>query len=94
MTAAIARHDDRVRVQVDLVDVQHDRQIWGSRYEARKSELIDLKARILQDLPRALGVEVSDREKRQLPDASPRAPRHIAPTFKAAMNGAGGRKPR
>jgi tetratricopeptide (TPR) repeat protein len=45
-----------LRVQVDLVDVARDSHVWGAQYQGNVSELLQLKTRILQDLPLALQV--------------------------------------
>lgn len=66
VTATVSQNGDRLKVQVDLVDVERDSQIWGARYEGDASELVELQARILQDLPRALRVPLSHQETRQL----------------------------
>jgi DNA-binding winged helix-turn-helix (wHTH) protein/TolB-like protein/lipoprotein NlpI len=66
VTANVSQRNDSLRIQVDLVDVARDSQIWGAQYQGNVSELIHLQTRILQDLPRALGVRVSDQEMRRL----------------------------
>jgi DNA-binding winged helix-turn-helix (wHTH) protein/TolB-like protein/lipoprotein NlpI len=66
VTATISQHDKTLRIQVDLVDVARDSQIWGARYQGETSELVHLQTRILQDLPRVLRVTLSDQESRRL----------------------------
>jgi DNA-binding winged helix-turn-helix (wHTH) protein/TolB-like protein len=66
VTASVSQRDDDLRIQVDLVDVARGSQIWGAQYQGNVSELVRLQTRILQDLPRALGVHVSDQEARRL----------------------------
>jgi DNA-binding winged helix-turn-helix (wHTH) protein/TolB-like protein/Tfp pilus assembly protein PilF len=66
VTATISLHGNTLRIQVDLVDVARDSQIWGARYQGDASELVHLQTRILQDLPRALRVPLSDQETRRL----------------------------
>ena len=41
-------------------------QIWGAQYQGSPSELVELQARIMQDLPRALRVPLSEHQTRQL----------------------------
>src|SRR4030095_13561317 len=60
VTATVSDHDNNLRIQVDLVDVAHDSQVWGARYEGDASQLVHLQTRILQDLSRALGVSLSE----------------------------------
>jgi DNA-binding winged helix-turn-helix (wHTH) protein/TolB-like protein len=66
VTATISQQDSNLRIQVDLVDVARDSQIWGARYQGDASELVHLQTRILQDLSRALKVPLSDQEHRHL----------------------------
>lgn len=66
VTATVSQQGDDLKIQVDLVDVERDSQIWGAQYQGNASELLDLQTRILQDLPRALRVPLSDQETRRL----------------------------
>jgi DNA-binding winged helix-turn-helix (wHTH) protein/TolB-like protein/Flp pilus assembly protein TadD len=66
VTASVSQRDDRLRIQVDLVDVARDAQVWGTLYQGDASELMHLQTRILQDLSRELKVTLSDNERRQL----------------------------
>ena len=64
VTASVTQQDRRLRIQVDLVDVARDLQIWGAVYQGDASELVHLQTRILQDLPRALRIPLSDQQSR------------------------------
>ena len=66
VTANVSQRDDQLRIQVDLVDVARDAQVWGALYQGDASELMHLQTRILQDLSRELKVTLSDNERRQL----------------------------
>jgi TolB-like protein/lipoprotein NlpI len=66
VTASISQRNEHLRIQVDLVDVARDSQVWGAQYEGSVSDLVRLQTRILQDLPRALGVPLSDQETLRL----------------------------
>jgi DNA-binding winged helix-turn-helix (wHTH) protein/TolB-like protein/lipoprotein NlpI len=66
VTATVSQQGNNLRIQVDLVDVARDSQIWGARYQGDASDLVHLQTRILQDLSRALRVPVSDQEARRL----------------------------
>jgi DNA-binding winged helix-turn-helix (wHTH) protein/TolB-like protein len=66
VTARVSQRDDRLRIQVDLVDVARDAQVWGTLYQGQVSELIQLQTRILQDLSRELKVPSSDQNARLL----------------------------
>ncbi len=66
VTARLSQQDSRLSIQVDLVDVARDSQIWGARYQGHPSDLVHLQTRILQDLPRALRVPLSDLDAHRL----------------------------
>lgn len=61
VTATVSRREERLKVQLDLVDAVHDSQVWGAVYEGGVTELLHLQARILRDLSRALEVPHSER---------------------------------
>ena len=66
VTSTVSQHGNNLRIQLDLVDVARDSQIWGAQYQGDVSELVHLQTRILQDLSRALRVPASDQETRRL----------------------------
>jgi tetratricopeptide (TPR) repeat protein len=72
-----------LRIQVDLVDVARDSQIWGAVYQGDASELVHLQTRILQDLPHALRIPLSDQESRRIE----RQPTAIADAYRAYLQG-------
>jgi TolB-like protein/Tfp pilus assembly protein PilF len=62
VTGTVSQQDGRLRIQVDLIDVASDAQIWGSLYDGNASELIHLQTRISQDLSRELKIPLSGEE--------------------------------
>ena len=66
VTASVTQQDRSFRIQVDLVDVARDAQIWGTVYQGDASELPSLQSRILQDLAGALKVPLSEQQHRRL----------------------------
>jgi DNA-binding winged helix-turn-helix (wHTH) protein/TolB-like protein len=66
VTANVSQRDDQLRIQVDLVDVARDAQVWSALYQDNASELLHLQTRILQDLSRQLGASGSARGTHQL----------------------------
>ena len=85
VTGSVTQQDGRLRIQVDLVDVARDSQIWGAVYQGDASELVHLQTRILQDLTRA-GIPLSDQESQGSPAAHGK--RGCVSAYRAAMNGA------
>jgi DNA-binding winged helix-turn-helix (wHTH) protein/TolB-like protein/Tfp pilus assembly protein PilF len=66
VTANVSQADEALKIQVDVVDVRRDSQIWGAQYQGDATQLIDLQTRIVQDLPRVLRVAISDQQARAL----------------------------
>lgn len=83
VTATVSDHDNNLRIQVDLVDVAHDSQIWGARYQGDASQLVHLQTRILRDLSRALGVPLSEPDVQRLA----RYPTENADAYRAYLQG-------
>jgi TolB-like protein/Tfp pilus assembly protein PilF len=83
LTASVSQQDGRLRIQVDLVDVARDSQIWGAVYQGDASELVHLQTRILQDLPRALRIPLSDQESERIA----RQPTANADAYRAYLQG-------
>jgi DNA-binding winged helix-turn-helix (wHTH) protein/TolB-like protein len=83
VTGSVAQQDGRLRIQVDLVDVSRDSQIWGAMYQGDASELVHLQTRILQDLPHALRIPLSDQESRRIA----RQPTANADAYRAYLQG-------
>ena len=66
VTASVSQQDNALRVQIDLVDVARDTQVWGAQYRGAASELVHLQTRIVEDLARELKVSLTDQRTRQL----------------------------
>jgi TolB-like protein/Flp pilus assembly protein TadD len=66
ITGSVAQQEGRLRIQVDLVDVARDSQVWGAVYQGDASDLVHLQTRILQDLPYALRIPLSDQESQRI----------------------------
>jgi DNA-binding winged helix-turn-helix (wHTH) protein/TolB-like protein len=66
VTGKIARIGDKMRVQVDLVDVVRESQVWGATYEGDPAELVELQERIVQDLARRLKPALTQEDKQNL----------------------------
>ena len=83
VTGSVTQQDGRLRIQVDLVDVARDSQIWGAVYQGDASELVHLQTRIQQDIPHALRIPLSDQESRRIA----RQPTANADAYRAYLQG-------
>ena len=59
VTGSLSRSGDGVRLQVELVDVARNAQVWGAAYEMAKAELPQLETRVMQDLAAAMGIRLA-----------------------------------
>jgi DNA-binding winged helix-turn-helix (wHTH) protein/TolB-like protein/Tfp pilus assembly protein PilF len=66
VTGSVSQQDDKLRIQVDLIDVARDAQVWGALYEGDASELVHIQTRIAQDLSRELHIPLSGEESKRL----------------------------
>lgn len=62
VTGTLARRGDALRLQVELVDVARNAQVWSQAYEVAAASLPQLEGRLLHDLARALRVPLSAAE--------------------------------
>lgn len=58
--------EDRLTVQVDLVDATSGAQLWGEEYERKLSTLVSVKQTIAREVTEKLRLRLSGAEKQQL----------------------------
>jgi eukaryotic-like serine/threonine-protein kinase len=63
LTGRITQQDDRLSIQVDLVNASDGTQILGSRYEGTEAQLLDLEQQIARDV--AARLRLTGDERRQ-----------------------------
>ena len=61
---SVLRFDGRVRVNVNLIEVATSQSKWSERYDVDESELFDLHNRMILGISQALGVKLSERERK------------------------------
>jgi DNA-binding winged helix-turn-helix (wHTH) protein/TolB-like protein len=66
VTGRLTRHGSKVRIQVDLVDVARDSQVWGATYDGDPAELVGLQEQIAQDVARQLKPVLTQEDKQHL----------------------------
>jgi TolB-like protein len=62
VTGSLSRSGDGLRLQIELVDVARNAQVWSAAYEVAPTELPKLEARVLRDLASALRVPPASAE--------------------------------
>jgi DNA-binding winged helix-turn-helix (wHTH) protein/TolB-like protein/Tfp pilus assembly protein PilF len=66
VTGKVLRSGDRMRLQVDLIDVARNAEIWGANYEGESGELIRMQEQMLQEVAHELRPALSARDKQQI----------------------------
>ena len=66
LTGQVSQKDDLLTIQLDLLDVRRNSEIFTSQYTGKASELISLQTRIFQDVSRALNVPLTGHEQQLL----------------------------
>jgi TolB-like protein/Flp pilus assembly protein TadD len=66
LTGRIVQHGDDLIIQVDLVDVPNDSQLWGRQYTTRFSEIITLQDQIATAVAEKLGLSPTREEQKRL----------------------------
>ena len=60
---SVRRFQDSVRITVQLVDVDTNRQIWGNTYKGKLDDIFDIQEQVAQQIVEALKLKLSFSEK-------------------------------
>jgi len=60
---SVRRFQDSVRITVQLVDVESNRQIWGNTYKGKLDDIFDIQEQVAQQIVEALKLKLSFSEK-------------------------------
>jgi eukaryotic-like serine/threonine-protein kinase len=60
LTGRVVEKGDSLSVSAELIEISKRRQIWGERYERKKSDLLELQEQISQDISRKLRLRLTD----------------------------------
>jgi TolB-like protein/Flp pilus assembly protein TadD len=63
---SVRRFQDSVRITVQLVDVQTNRQLWGNTYKGKLDDIFDIQEQVAQQIVEALKLKLSMSEKMSL----------------------------
>ncbi|HEV7578311.1 MAG TPA: winged helix-turn-helix domain-containing protein [Caldimonas sp.] len=84
VTGSLSQTRDAIRLQLELVDVARNAQVWSKAYEVAPGDLPKLEARVLRDLAGALQVGVSTGVDEATTSGEPTA---SAPAYQAYLQG-------
>jgi adenylate cyclase len=60
---SVRRFQDSVRITVQLVDVQTNRQVWGNTYKGKLDDIFDIQEQVAQQIVEALKLKLSFSER-------------------------------
>ncbi len=63
---SVRRFQDSVRITVQLVDVETNRQLWGNTYKGKLDDIFDIQEQVAQQIVEALKLKLSFSEKLSL----------------------------
>jgi DNA-binding winged helix-turn-helix (wHTH) protein/TolB-like protein/Tfp pilus assembly protein PilF len=66
VTGEVAAQGDTFTIQVELINVANNSQVWGSHYAGKTSDLVSLQRRISQDLAGALRLKLTGDEEQRV----------------------------
>lgn len=68
---SVAREGDRVRIIVQLIDVDHDAHVWSESFERELKSVLALQNEMARAIAEAVNVQLSDEEQVALGDERP-----------------------
>ncbi len=68
---SVARHGDRVRVTVQLVDARADRSLWSRGYEREVGSVLTLQSEVARAVAEEIRIQLSPKEEARLTRARP-----------------------
>lgn len=64
LTGRIVHRGDDLNIQLDLIDIDHQSQIYGNQYHYKASDIIPMQEEIVGDVLKPLGVTLSREERK------------------------------
>jgi len=62
----VVQRDDTLSIQMELIDVVNESQLWGEQYNRRLTDLLTIQEEIAREVAEQLRPRLSDTEQRQL----------------------------
>jgi TolB-like protein/Tfp pilus assembly protein PilF len=66
LTGRLVHHGDEVSINTELIDVRHDRQIWGSQYNRKMSDLLAVQEQISHEVSDRLEMKFTGEEQKRM----------------------------
>jgi TolB-like protein/Tfp pilus assembly protein PilF len=66
LTGRMVHHGDEVSINTELIDVRHDRQIWGTQYTRKMSDLMTVQEQISHEVSDRLQMKFTGEEQKRM----------------------------
>jgi serine/threonine-protein kinase len=66
LSGRITHRGEVLEVQVDLIDIKRESQLWGNHYQSSKGDLLSLQQQITNDVSSKLGIGLSSETREKL----------------------------
>ena len=66
LTGRLVHHGDEVSINTELIDVRHDRQIWGSQYNRKMADLLAVQEQISHEVSDRLQMRFTGEEQKRM----------------------------
>ncbi len=63
MMGSVRKHQDNLRINAQLVDVQTDSQLWSETYKGKLEDIFDIQEKVAEQIAEALKLKLSINEK-------------------------------
>jgi serine/threonine-protein kinase len=70
LTGRVLQHGDELNIQLDLIDVRNQAQVWGKQYRSGLNEVITLQNEIVTDVSEMLRLSLSGETREDLAKAA------------------------
>jgi serine/threonine-protein kinase len=66
LTGRMVHHGDEVSINTELIDVRHNRQVWGNQYNAKVSDLLSVQNQISREVSDRLQLKFTGEDQKRM----------------------------
>ena len=66
LTGQVSLFGDNLSIRAELVDLEHDRQLWGDRFNRKFADILEIEEEIAREISEALRLRLTGEEKTKL----------------------------
>jgi serine/threonine-protein kinase len=70
LTGRLVQHGDKLNIQIELIDIAKESQLWGAQYDRKLTDLITVQEEIVREVSSKLQPGLTGKEKRKLLSSS------------------------